>query len=79
MGFSRKKLYPPPLCGYRFLTPWISSQIYRDPPGNPCFFLNFWRLPWNSNDYDSTSLEFSIDILNRGVTIFFWKSPILEK
>ena len=67
-------------------TPWISSQIFRyplefsniciDPPGNPCFSLNFWCTPWNSNNFYSTSLEFSIDILNRGVTIFFWKNPI---
>ena len=57
------------------MTPWNFPFFYIDPPGNPCLFLNFWCTPWNSNDFCSTPLEFSIDILNRRVTIFFWKSP----
>ena len=76
--FQTKRLSPPP---------WISSQIYRDPHWN---FLVFCIDPleiyvfssifvypsWNSNDFYSTPLEFSI-ILNRGLHFFFWKSPIL--
>ena len=34
--------------------------------------------PWNSNEFYSTPLEFSIDILNRGVQIFYWKSLIVQ-
>ena len=44
--------------------PWpprIFHFFALNPPGNPCFFLNFWCTP----------LEFPIHILNRGVTIFF--------
>ena len=35
--------------------------------------------PWNAKDFYSTTLEFSIDILNRGVTIFFLEKPNVNK
>ena len=52
--------------------PWISSQIYRDPLELVFFaltsleihvFSSIFGVPlWNSNDFYSNSLEFSIDI-----------------
>ena len=35
--------------------------------------------PWNAKEFYSTTLEFSIDILNRGVTFFFLEKPNVNK
>ena len=56
-------------------TPWISIQIYREPPGifyffalTPLFFfLNFWFTPLEFQRLLLYPLEFSIDILDRGL------------
>ena len=91
MGFSRNICTPLLRWGYRFFlkfTPWISSQIYRDPSGifhcfcidplwKSMFFPQFLVYPPGIPTTLLQPLEFFIDILNRGVTIFFWKSPIL--
>ena len=87
MGFSRKKLYPLYFQSNLPWPPWNFPFFCINAPGNPCFLLNL--IPWNSNDFYSTPwtftlppglllypLKFSIDNLDRGVTIFFWKSPI---
>ena len=82
----QKKIVPP-VEDFLKLTPWISSQIYR------IFFLH-WP-PWKTNVFSSSfgvppgiqttfevfssTLEFPINILNGGVTVFFWKSPIYRK
>ena len=91
LGFSRKKncttlvenidffeFHP---LNFQSNLPWSPWNFHfffciYPPPGNPRFFLNFWSTPWNSNKFCSTSLEFSIGILNRGLQFFFWKSPI---
>ena len=84
--FPEKKLYPPPPVedidffevgpsGFpvKFtVTPWNFPFFCIDPPGNVCFFLNVGVPPWNSNDFYSTLLEFSIDILNYN---FFLEKP----
>ena len=50
-------------CFNRIFTLKIIRKIdYCYKCGNPCFFLNFWCTPWNSNDFYSTSLEFSIEV-----------------
>ena len=80
MGFSRKICTPLLRWGYRFfwsLPPWISSQIYRDPTGNPYFFLNFWCTPWNSNDSCSTPPPWNFPLISStGGYNYFLKSPL---
>ena len=57
--------------------PWNFLFFSIDPPGNPCFFLNLWCTPLEFQRLLLYPLEFSTDILNMGVAIFFWKSPFL--
>ena len=69
MGFSRKKkLPPPPLLRFLKLTSpgAIYSQTYRD---SPRIFLNFGVTPppLGFQRFLLYSLEFSINILNRGL------------
>ena len=83
-GFSRKKLYLLRISIFLKLTPWISSQIYRDPPswnfpffcidppGNP-FFPLFLVYPLEFQQLNSTPWNFSINILNRGLHFFSGK------
>ena len=59
---------------FRVDPPWISIQIYCDPPGI-LFFYSIFGLP-PGIPKTLLYLEFSIDILIRGVTIFFWKRPL---
>ena len=77
-AFPEKNFYPHPLLGISIflkLTPWISSQIYRDPLE---FFAltpleihvspsNFWCTPWNFPLISSTG----------GYNFFFWNSLIM--
>ena len=77
-AFPLKEIVPPLLRMSIFFevdTPWISIQIYRDPPGNPCFFLNFWFPPWNSTLY-STPWNFS---LISSTSNFFLENPIKSR
>ena len=85
-GFSRKKLYLLRISIFLKLTPWISSQIYRDPPPGifhffaltPLeihFFPQFLVYPLEFQRLNSTPWNFSVNILNWGVTFFFWKIP----
>ena len=83
MGFSRKKKnVPPPLLRISIffeveppgfpvkftVTPLEFSIFFAfDPPGNLCFTSILSVPPWNSNEF--YPLEFSIDILNKGVKI----------
>ena len=89
MVIFSKKLYP--YCSWRHnfslkLTPWISIQIYHDPPwnfplfcinlsGNPRFSLKFWHTPLEFQllSLYPPPLEISIDILNRGIQFFLEK------
>ena len=74
MGFSRKKLLRISIClKYRDLF-GVFYFFCIDFPGNPWFFLNFWCTTqelFYSTTFTIPPLEFSIDILNRGVLIFF--------
>ena len=84
LSFSRKELYPPvedidffPGFPVKFTVTLLEYFFWNIfPPGNPCFFLNFWF----------TSLEFQRLLLyppgifhwypRQGVAILFWKSPL---
>ena len=65
---------------FKLIPPCISIWIYRDPlefsiflhwpPGNPCYFLNFWFTPWNSDNFHSTPWIFPL-ISNRTILIFY--------
>ena len=78
MGFSREKLYAlTPCWGYRFFG--VDQSILPWPSWKSILFRKIFSYPslWNSNDLCSTPLEFPIDILNRGITEFFFrKIPI---
>ena len=62
IGLFQKKIYTILLMVLIFKSPWISDQIYCNPPGifhlfalkMPCFFLNLCEPPWNFNDFYST-------------------------
>ena len=91
-GFSRKKLYPPCWGHQFFFQvdppnfqstlpgpPGISKKyplFFINPPGNPCFSFNFWHTPWISIKFLIYPPGISIDVLNRGVSVFFLKSPL---
>ena len=78
-AFSQKKI-----------STWISSQFYDDPLEFSTFFAltpleilvfpsNF-DISWNSNYFHSTPFEISIDILNKGISIYFFlEKPIIRK
>lgn len=70
---------------FQSILPWLLwnfrkfSISLRWPPLKSTFFPQILVYPpWNSNDFYSTPLEFSIDILNRGGYGFFLKKPILS-
>ena len=62
-----------PCWGYRFFG--VDQSILPWPPWKSILFPKIFSYPspWNSNDLCSTPLEFSIDILNRGITEFFFQ------
>ena len=88
LGFFRKELYTL-YGGYRFLlklTPTGSLtiahlefsrnfvEIYLHwPPGNPYFSIKFRH---TLQEFQRPLIYPSLDILNRGITDFIWKSPL---
>ena len=85
MGFSRNKLYPPPVEDIDFfevdppefpviLTPWNFPFFCIDPPWKSMFFPQFLVYPPGIPTNFTLPLEFFIDIPNRGVTFFSGKA-----
>ena len=91
LGFSRKKLYPllripflivapPQFQSILLWPPWNFLLFFCiNPSGNPLFPLKSPHHPWNSSYFHSNRLEIFIDILNRGVSNFFWKNLISRR
>ena len=67
------------LFTFSMKTKWICSKFYHHSPGIFHFFaltpLELLVFPQIPTTFTLPHLEISIDILNRGVSNFFWKSP----
>ena len=72
--FQKKELYTPveDINFFEVDPPWISSQIYRNPP-EFSFFLH-----WTNQQLLLYPLESFYWYHQQGVTIYFWKSHIWE-
>ena len=64
--FYQRENYTPYVWGYQLFPIDFIYEFLHWPPCKSTFFLNFLHTPspWNSNYFYSTSLEFSIVILN---------------